>query len=140
MDYAIGFVQTGDVDQVWYKIKPYAERITDRVGGRVTLGSFYEDLINNRQSLWLAYRTSDRFVTGFCTSRLVDYPGARLLSLDMLAGDDLDGWIDQMHEAVEQWAKGNGCDGMEAAGRAGWYRKLKNKGWKQTISIVEKRW
>lgn len=55
-----------------------------------------------------------------------------------LAGGEMGELIDRMLPAVEAFAKAAGCDRLSIAGRDGWERMLKNKGYAPAWRVVAK--
>jgi hypothetical protein len=57
-------------------------------------------------------------------TEIVRYPRSTRCVLFLCAGDGLDRWLHHLGE-IEAWARAQGCDAMEVAGRKGWARVLK---------------
>jgi len=73
---------------------------------------------------------------GCAVTEIIKYPQKKVLHI-FLAGGDMDQILDMDSSAVE-FAKMNGCTGMSIAGRRGWKRVLKNKGYEETFTVLGK--
>ncbi len=134
----VGYVRPEHVSDTWPYIREYARKVLSYTGGRKTEMKFLQELVSGQVHLWVAY--DEERVCGFCTTRFTDYDSIRMLTGDLLAGEDFQEWKDPLNEALVFFAKGNGCDGIELTGRMGWERMLKDLGWKKTFTTVELRW
>ena len=134
---SIVFVRADDIGAVWPMFKRHAEKVVPLTRKRRCYTGLLMDLMKSSENLWLAMDGGE--VIGFCTSAVVPYDEITLLQVRMLAGDRFDEWIDQMHDVLEDFARENGCGGMELIGRRGWVRKLDRFGWNEAFTTVEKR-
>ncbi len=69
-------------------------------------------------------------------TEIVSYPQKKVLHI-FLAGGEMDQIVDMDSSAVE-FAKMNGCTGMSIAGRKGWAKVLKEKGYQETYTVLGK--
>jgi hypothetical protein len=56
-----------------------------------------------------------------------------------LGGKDMDDWVEQFLEVLEEWALDNNCVAMETACRKGFIKKLKKYGYEYTYTILTKK-
>jgi len=75
-------------------------------------------------------------VIGFAMTGISKYEKLRTLSVYVLGGEDADLWLKEMDQEFERFAKHNYLNGIEAYGRKGWPRKLKDMGYKQFYTHV----
>ena len=81
------------------------------------------------------------FVAGFERSgplmiavvRVVQQPRQRCCFIELVAGDRLDLCLEPGLAYIEAWAKGHGCDTIQATGREGWRRR--RAGWHSAVTI-----
>ena len=64
-----------------------------------------------------------------------NHPAKKTLFVELLAGKDLDSWIDEVEEALKNLKDHLGADTIEASCRKGLTRMLKN--WKPKATIME---
>lgn len=69
-------------------------------------------------------------------TEIVTFPKKKVLNI-FLAGGNMDTIVD-MNESAEHFAQLNGCSGMTIAGRKGWSRVLKQKGYSEAFTILRK--
>lgn len=134
----VGYVRPENVGATWPHIREYVRQVIPFTGGRKVEIKFLQELMLGEAHLWVAY--DEEKIWGFCTTRFTDYDSTRLLSGDLLAGENFVEWMRPLNDALVFFAKGNGCDGIELTGRLGWERMLKGLGWKKSFSTVELRW
>lgn len=70
-------------------------------------------------------------------TEILTLPKVRALHV-WLAGGDMDELIENMLPVIEDFARRAGCDRFSVAGRHGWERVLKNKGFEPAWRVVAK--
>jgi hypothetical protein len=111
------------------RCKPWLEAALERSGGTHTLEDVVQSIQTGAMQFWPAPR-------GCAVTEVVNYPQKKVLHI-FLAGGEMDQIIDMDSSAVE-FAKMNGCTGMSIAGRKGWAKVLKNKGYEETFTVLGK--
>ena len=134
----IQMIHPTQVAEVWLEAAPILKPAMLESGDRSSMPDILNRLLNNELTLWLAVN-DDGVIVGTSASRVTDYARTRLLTVELVAGKDLDTWIDPMHEELKKWAILADCDGLELYGRKGWERRLRNYNWKPTGIIMELR-
>jgi hypothetical protein len=111
------------------RCKPWLEAALELSGGTHTLDDVVQAIIKGEMQFWPAPK-------GCAVTEIVNYPRKKVLHI-FLAGGEMEQIIDMDDSAVE-FAKMNGCTGMSIAGRKGWKRVLKNKGYEETFTVLGK--
>jgi len=111
------------------RCKPWLEAAIERAGGTHTLSDVVQSVVEGKMQFWPAPR-------GCAVTEIIKYPQKKVLHI-FLAGGDMDQILDMDSSAVE-FAKMNGCTGISIAGRRGWKRVLKNKGYEETFTVLGK--
>jgi len=119
---------TNVLDEI-VRCKPWLEAALERSNGTHTLADVVQSVAEGKMQFWPAPR-------GCAVTEIVSYPGKKVLHI-FLAGGDLDQIVDMDSSAVE-FAKMNGCTGVTIAGRKGWARVLKDKGYQETYTVLGK--
>lgn len=119
---------TNVVDEL-IRCKPWLEAALELSGGTHTLDDVVQAIIKGEMQFWPAPK-------GCAVTEIVNYPRKRVLHI-FLAGGEMEQIIDMDDSAVE-FAKMNGCTGMSIAGRKGWKRVLKDKGYEETFTVLGK--
>jgi len=83
--------------------------------------------------LWLAFDKEK--VRAACTTQIVFYPHIKVCAVTHLAGTGYKDWI-RFSEYIGVWAKENGCSHIEAHGRRGWIKVLKD--WSERWTTIRK--
>jgi len=115
-------VPADQVGEWWDKAAPEIARALSR-GGRYTVESIKEAILDRRMQLWLA--VEGEAVLCVCVSEVLNYPVGRVGSVFICTGRNYDQWAHYMLD-LTKWAKAEGCFRMEAWARPGWFRILKN--------------
>jgi len=111
------------------RCKPWLEAALELSGGTHTLDDVVQAIIKGEKQFWPAPK-------GCAVTEIVNYPRKKVLHI-FLAGGEMEQIIDMDDSAVE-FAKMNGCTGMSIAGRKGWKRVLKDKGYVETFTVLGK--
>lgn len=111
------------------RCKPWLEAALELSGGTHTLDDVVQAIIKGEMQFWPAPK-------GCAVTEIVNYPRKKVLHI-FLAGGEMEQIIDMDDSAVE-FAKMNGCTGMSIAGRKGWKRVLKDKGYLETFTVLGK--
>ena len=119
---------TNIVDEL-IRCKPWLEAALELSGGTHTLDDVVQAIIKGEMQFWPAPK-------GCAVTEIVNYPRKKVLHI-FLAGGEMEQIIDMDDSAVE-FAKMNGCTGMSIAGRKGWKRVLKDKGYVETFTVLGK--
>lgn len=119
---------TNVVDEL-IRCKPWLEAALELSGGTHTLDDVVQAIIKGEMQFWPAPK-------GCAVTEIVNYPRKKVLHI-FLAGGEMEQIIDMDDSAVE-FAKMNGCTGMSIAGRKGWKRVLKDKGYEETFTVLGK--
>ena len=123
----------------WEQCTKYLQKATVRSHGRWTLENLRQKITNNQQHLWISFVPESFTIIGCATTSFVDYPNNRMLSIEFLGGENMESWVWEGIEKMEEWAKDNGCIGIEAIGRKGFWHWLKDKGFDKSYTVFEKR-
>lgn len=75
------------------------------------------------------------FDKSFVLTEIHNYPRMRVMHV-FLAGGEMAGVIGA-HDTLIPWAKAQGCAKVSIAGRSGWERMLKNRGWQYARTALE---
>jgi hypothetical protein len=134
----LSYVRPILVGTVWPSIKGFVQATCDATGGRRTPPKVLAELINNHASLWVMH--DDQEIHGFISTKIVHYDAIDLLNIELVGGESVEEWLTPENISVlEYFAKENGCDGLEAQGRAGWKPRVKPLGLVATFIDYEKR-
>lgn len=133
--YQVSLVPVEYVDQVWDTVKPYLKRALKYAAGKYEPEDVYSLVVDYGYPLWVAF--DDEGIKGAVITRFVQYPRKKYLFLEFCGGRDGFSWKAPMLDVLRSWAKDNGCDGIEAAGRAGWQKVFEKDGYKPTLQHFE---
>ena len=115
-------VPADQVEGWWDSVGPEIARALRR-GGRYTVRSVKDGILERRMQLWLAVESGE--VLCVCVTEILNYPVGRVGSVFICTGRNYGQWAHYMRD-LTAWAKAEGCFRMEAWARPGWFRILKN--------------
>jgi hypothetical protein len=74
---------------------------------------------------------------GCCVTTITVYPISKALQIWLLGGD-FEEVYNAHNDAIESFAKAEGCDQLVVNGRRGWERRLKSRGYEFSAVILNK--
>lgn len=134
-DYTISLVPTEYIDRVWPTVEPYVAKALKYASGKYEPEDVRALVVEYGYPLWIAF--NDDGIKGAVVTRFIQYPRKKYLFLEFCGGQDGFSWKAPMLEVLRSWAKDNGCDGIEGAGRDAWQRVFKDEGYKRTLQHFE---
>lgn len=111
------------------QIRKWIEDALAYAGGTHTFEDVLEGIRSGRMQLWPAER-------GCAVTEIVIYPQKKVLHIFLAAGE-LDQFFD-MYEDAAEWGRRQGCTSMSLAGRLGWSKVMKPRGWETKMVVMEK--
>jgi hypothetical protein len=115
------------VDTCWEKVEPLLKKATDLSGDRYTTSHIYDMVMEDDYQLWIAYE--DKYFHGAVVTNISNYPNRKILCMGFCGGEYFGAWKDQIIDILKRFARDMGCDSIEASGRPGWSKLLKDKGY-----------
>lgn len=121
---------------LWPVVAPMLAPAVEVSGGRLTMRSVLEWLLDGRYLLWIAH-TDDRVPQAAFVTREARYPNKSLLTIDLCGGSNLEDWMSEADRVFRAHSRQSGLSGIELYGRTGWARALRRLGWRQSVVLVE---
>jgi len=109
------------------RCKDWIESALEYSGGTHNWSDIVEGIHNLRYQFWPAEK-------GCAVTEIIVFPQKKIFHV-FLAGGEMEQIVD-MNDSAVQFAKSQGCSGMSIAGRKGWSRVLKDKGWKESFTTL----
>ena len=129
----IGLVHPEEVPKIWDEVLPQIERCVPHSEGEMTPEDFYIALVDAEMQLWIA--VEDNEVLASMVTQVIPYPSKKVLRVIAIAGEDMDKWL-HFQPDLEGFARLMGCSSLEAWGRKGWKKILKD--WKDSYVVYTK--
>ena len=130
---AVWLVPTALGAAAWKDAAPHLASAILRAGGRYLEGDIPACLDSGEMQLFLALGASGPIAAALTS--VVTYPSSRRLAILFCGGRQMRRWLTPGLAAIEEWAREQGCDGIEIFGRKGWARAL---GYRITSYILER--
>ena len=128
------------IDVLWPYVGPLLNKALERTIGEISLEDIKELLKEQRQQLWIIVDEQEREIIGAFTTEIYIYPNQKHLRGHLWGTkkNTLKKWMDVWSEPVEKFCKENKISHIETAGRDGWTRALRNKGYKKYYTVLVK--
>jgi len=131
----VSLVPSEYVDTVWPQVEGYVTKALRYVSGKYLLEDVYSLITDFNYPLWVAF--DEDGIKGAVITRFTEYPRKKYLFLEFCGGRDGFSWKAPMLEVLRSWAKDNGCNGIEGAGRDGWQKIFERDGYVPTLRHFE---
>jgi len=111
------------------RCRKWVEAALEYSGGTHDFKDICDGVLSGKMQLWAGDE-------GCAVTEIVVYPKRKVLHV-FLAGGKMEQILD-FEESAAEFAKLNGCNGMTLAGRKGWARVHRNRGWKEQFVTLSK--
>ena len=119
-----------DIEVVWPHVKDHIARSSARAEGELTPDDFLEFLVTGQMHLWVAIE--NKAIIAAMVTQVIVYPQKRVLRIVAIGGEGMERWW-QFFPLLENFAVSLGCSSLEAWGRKGWTKILKD--WKSSYIV-----
>ena len=128
------------IDVLWPYVKPLLNKAIQRTIGEVGLNDVKDWLKTGQQQLWVIADTDDKKIIGAFTTEIYTYPNQKHLRGHLWGAkpNTMAKWMDVWSEPVEKFCKEQNISHIETAGRDGWTRALKDKGYQKYYTVLVK--
>lgn len=135
--YAVRGIPGVLIERFWPFALPYIKRALDHASGEYLPDDLLRACLNQDMQLWLV-SNEEGSIVGAITSEIISYPQRTLCRIITLTGRDFQKWVKDAEKTIIEWAREQGCDGMEAWVRRGFIPFLKDIGYRPQYSVVVK--
>jgi hypothetical protein len=111
------------------RCRPWIEAALEYSGGTHLYQDIVESIVGGQMQFWPAPH-------GCAVTEIIVFPRKKVFHI-FLAGGEKNQIVD-MDDSAVVFAKAQGCSGMTIAGRKGWSRVLKSKGWTEAFTTLSK--
>jgi hypothetical protein len=132
----VSIVPIDYVDHFWPQVEPLLKPAVDHSHGYYLVEDVYNYVINGYEILWVAHIAGT--VIGMATTHELDYPQKTVLCISFWGGQEpLEDWGLALLQLIQRYARETGYKGIEAYGRSGWSKRLKNYGYEKIADMFE---
>lgn len=130
----ISAVDKESLPLVWQALRPQIQKgLSVGMGPRTTERILYSAVEEGRCVMWAIH--DDKEIKAGVILSVKTYPNLRTLFVELLAGKDLDEWVDDLENLLIDYKTIVGADIIEACARPGLAKRLKR--WKTKAALVE---
>ena len=124
------------VDYFWPQVEPLLRPAAEHSHGYYLVEDIYNSIIKNNDSLWVAH--NEGIVMGAAITHRIEYPQKSVLCISFWGGQEpLEGWGLELLQLIKRYARETGYGGIEACGRLGWSKRLKDYGFSKIADMFE---
>jgi hypothetical protein len=124
------------IDLVWHQVEPLIERVVEKAPDDIVSSIVHDELVLGNRMLVTISRGPDIIAVNVLDIKVLD-SGVRCLYIPIIAGTEMELWLDRMHEVATTIAKEYNCTELRGlAVRKGWMSKLKPYGWEEMFTTV----
>lgn len=134
---AVG-VRSDLIPITWPLIEPWVADALEKGKAHQASDEVRQALERSKMQLWLAWDENQRRALGCCITEIIESHQGKTCGLVVVAGLDFKKWR-PLTETIKAWATENGCVRLEACGREGWQKYVRNDGWKRIRTVIELR-
>ena len=135
METDVRWIPPGEAKEAWAAFLPAIRRGLTRAGGDLTASSLLEAAQSGALSLWSIELGG--VAAGIAVIEVIDRPARAAVSVILVAGRGMAGWIGPALGALERYRVLNGAHKAEAVCRPGMARLLRRMGWRPKGVIME---
>ena len=117
------------ITAIWPKALELLIPALDRFDSGYSVEDVLHALQGGDMQLWIAGEYEAAVVT-----QILVFPQFKICRLFAAGGGGMEAWMDDMEEAIENWARQVGCKYLTGGGRRGWKKMGERRGWK-TIGV-----
>lgn len=128
-------VRAEHIPKLWAQVMPLIKRVTDRFDAGYDETLVYERLLSGDHQLWIIF---DDDLKGVFVTEVQIHPFFKILSVPIVAGDEMDTWLDDLVSTTVEFGRHHDCKYIEGYGRKGWVRRLSDYGFKDYSVTVRR--
>jgi hypothetical protein len=131
MKLEISLVPLGHISEVIPGVLSYLKESESWTRGRAKVDDILRFLVTGTMQLWVVFDVEEGRLYGHIITEVKHYPQCKMLTIQYCAMEPnhMMHVEDRMQELAEQFAKENGCAGIEFVGRPGWGKHIKKYGY-----------
>ena len=137
----IGIVQIPqeNIESVWNLVDDSITKALAYSGHHYNTSDVYAGCVDGSCQLWLGWdETAKQKLKAVVVTRIIIRPNSKVANIFICTGKNRKDWQDGLHN-IEKWAKSITCTHFETYASPGWSKILKQKGFKTTHYLLEKK-
>lgn len=140
MALTITYIPYGNLSYVLPKMVHNLQKSELWTRGRANVDDIVQFLYTRYMQLWALHDPDNEDIWGYVITEIKQYPKCKMLVIQYSAADTgtLDLVDDVAFGTLEEFAKAEGCHGIEFFGRPGWRTSARKYGYKHQTVVYEK--
>lgn len=129
-------IEPGDIGKMWPIVEPLYQKALKSTDWDQYDTDDLQQMIEEGETLALVAAKGAKIIAALGIN-LVSHPKKRECVILIAGGDEIDEWLEPIHDVIVTLAKEHQADSIVVHGRSGWARKLAQYGYKQRYVTVE---
>lgn len=129
-------VLAADANRWWPAVANWCEAALEHGGGLLNLDDVKRAVEQRDMQLWVIHEW--RELKAVCVTEIRQWPRAKVLTAIIVAGNDMDRWVGALDDVLTRYAEATGCKAVDAHGRRGWTKTLRDLGWRDAVVTFAK--
>jgi len=125
------------IDEVWPLVEPHITIGVEAARGELTVYGVHQALVDGDMLLLMVYQDR-KVIAALGLDITVHMSGKRTIGVTVCAGSQLDEWMVDIIEALDQLGAEMKCDAVVIIGRPGWTKKLAEHGYSRAYVAMSK--
>jgi hypothetical protein len=117
----VAAVEMTDLDAWWPVASPLVDKALPGLRGRWSLEEIEADCRAGNKRLWVVLRGSE--LLSAVVTVIISFSTQKVCNILLCAGQDMDSWVTEVLDTIDEYAAWEGCAQVEIIGRDGWERK-----------------
>jgi|TARA_R110001583_G_scaffold30359_1_gene105025 hypothetical protein len=133
------FIPKENIQKVFTVAKESIDTALKYSGNHYNIDDIFNSLLKGEMQLWVLWNPKRKINYQGCTiTKILKRTNTTILNIFIVTGSNRKQWQDKI-SVLEDYAKKQGCTHIETYARPGWSRILKNKQYKITHYLLEKK-
>jgi len=112
-------IQAAVIPAAWPLVAADIAAALERARGKLEAGDVFVACLTGEMQLWIWRTPTARAVI---VTQITNYKRKRVGQVVICVGENVQEWARPALSRIEEWARANGCGGMELVARPGWRR------------------
>ena len=125
------------IEGVWNEVGQWIEKALSYGNGEFAIEDIYNALTEREMQLWIIYEMPEKKIVLAVITQIITYPQKKTCRVVALGGESHLLWERRLF-ILEEWAKQEGCENVEAFVRSGLAKKMKHLGYNNIYTVVSK--
>ena len=131
----VAYIEPVKASDAWAVLEPMLAKALTHAHGELATKDVLVMIQEHKAQMWLVLREPNVWL-GCALTEIVTYPRLKSVRIIALAGKEFTSWMMLMHQTLVRFGQSEGAVRIEAFGRKGWVRMLRELGYEEAYVTV----